>query len=117
VKTSYAVLRIIYGRKATLDKPAHHRHEEVNQRRTSGNKKGMIVPEAKEIYEGLVKKGWTEKDAAKYAQQKTGIALVTGQPIRQKQLKFGKRKGAQYGQSESLDKFKGGNLNKFRPYG
>jgi len=69
-----------------------------------------------EIYEDLVKKGYTQKDAAKEAQRRTGIALVTKQPIRQKQLKFTK-KGATYGQQESLNKFQGGNLKKFRPYG
>ena len=69
-----------------------------------------------DIYDALVKKGYSEKDAAKEAQKRTGVALVTGEPIRQKKLKFTK-KGATYGQQDSLNKFKGGNLRKYRPYG
>jgi len=70
----------------------------------------------KEIYDELVKSGYTQKDAAKEAQKRTGHALVTQAPIKSKKLKFTK-KGVTYGQQDSLTKFKGGNLKKYRPYG
>jgi len=70
----------------------------------------------KEIYEELVKSGYTRKDAAKEAQKRTGMAVVTQAPIRYKQLKFTK-KGTTYCQQDSLNKFKGGNIKKYRPYG
>lgn len=68
------------------------------------------------IYEELLEKGYSKKDAAKEAQKRTGIALVTKEPIKAKQLRF-TSKGVQYGQQDSLNKFKGGNLKKYRPYG
>jgi hypothetical protein len=70
----------------------------------------------KEIYDELVKSGYTQKDAAKEAQKRTGFAVVTQKPIKSKQLKFSKE-GVTYGQQKSLKKFQGGNLKKFRPYG
>ena len=74
------------------------------------------MPKVDEIYKSLVEEGYSKKDAAKTAQARTGVALVTGQPIKAKQLKFTK-KGTTYGQQDSLNKFKGGNLSKYRPYG
>jgi len=55
------------------------------------------------IYEDLIGKGYTQKDAAKEAQAKTGISLVTKEPIRAKQLKF-TSKGATYGEQNTLPK-------------
>ena len=43
------------------------------------------------LYEELVKSGMSEKDAAKTAQRKTGIALKSGKPIKTKGLYNGKR--------------------------
>ena len=37
---------------------------------------------ADKMYEELVGKGWTKKDAAKQAQDKTGISVVTGMPMK-----------------------------------
>jgi hypothetical protein len=37
-----------------------------------------------EIYLNLVEKGYTEKDAAKEAQARTGYSLVTQKPIKQR---------------------------------
>jgi len=74
------------------------------------------MPGVKEIYDELVKSGYTQKDAAKEAQKRTGFALVTEKPIKSKQLKFTK-KGTTYGQQDTLKKFQGGNLKRFRPYG
>lgn len=68
------------------------------------------------IYKQLVGSGYTKKDAAKEAQKRTGLALVTKAPIKQKKLKFTKE-GTTYGQQDSLNKFQGGNLKKYRPYG
>lgn len=39
------------------------------------------MPTVQEIYEDLVKQGKTKKDAAREAQQRTGVSLVTGRPI------------------------------------
>lgn len=51
---------------------------------------------AYEIYERLVKTGMEPKDAAKQAQQTTGIALRSGQPIKSKKVSFSS-KGVTYG--------------------
>ena len=37
---------------------------------------------ADKMYEELVGNGWTKKDAAKQAQDKTGISVVTGMPMK-----------------------------------
>jgi len=55
------------------------------------------------MYEELVADGYTKKDAAKEAQRRTGVALVTKKPIRQKQLKF-TSKGTTYGQQDTFKK-------------
>lgn len=56
----------------------------------------MISPRA--IYEELVKRGMHPKDAAKEAQARTGMSVVTGKPI-DKKLRFTKTKvyNGQYG--------------------
>jgi hypothetical protein len=36
------------------------------------------------LYQDLLKKGYTQKDAAKEAQARTGCSVVTGRPIRQR---------------------------------
>ena len=41
-----------------------------------------------QMYAGLVRDGVSAKEAAKIAQEKTGIALRTGQPIRGKHMKL-----------------------------
>ena len=41
-----------------------------------------------QMYAGLVREGMSEKEAAKIAQAKTGLALRTGQPIRPKHAKL-----------------------------
>jgi hypothetical protein len=61
------------------------------------------MAEVTDIYEQLVKKGWSKKDAAKQAQAKTGISVVTGKPIRSKQLKF-TSEGVTYGQQDTLQR-------------
>ena len=43
-----------------------------------------MAEDVRQIYEVLVKSGLTKKDAAKQAQQKTGISLVTGRTITKK---------------------------------
>ena len=43
---------------------------------------------AHQMYAGLVRDGMSEKEAAKIAQEKTGLALRTGQPIRGKHMKL-----------------------------
>jgi len=53
-----------------------------------------------DIYKILLRQGKSEKDAAKEAQARTGISLVTGRPI-QRNVEFkqsGKVKLNQYGQ-------------------
>ena len=55
------------------------------------------------IYESLVAEGYTKKDAAKEAQRRTGVALVTKKPIKPKQLKF-TSKGTTYGQQDTFKK-------------
>lgn len=59
------------------------------------------MAEVNRMYEKLVKEGWSKKDAAKQAQAKTGYSVVTGKPIRAKQLKF-TSKGVTYGQQDTL---------------
>jgi hypothetical protein len=39
------------------------------------------LADVKELYESLVKEGRTPKDAAKEAQARTGVSLVTGRAI------------------------------------
>ena len=41
-----------------------------------------------QMYAGLVREGMSEKEAAKIAQAKTGLALKTGQPIKGKRMKL-----------------------------
>ena len=57
----------------------------------------------KEIFQKLVADGYDESDAAKEAQQRTGVSLVTGKPIKQSSLKF-TSKGTTYGQQDTLRK-------------
>ncbi len=59
----------------------------------------MPQPDVKKMYNDLVKQGYTEKDAAKQAQAKTGLSAVTGRPI-VKQLygSFSKKTGEVTGQ-------------------
>ena len=57
--------------------------------------------DVREIYQDLLKKGYSAKDAAKEAQSRTGTSLVTGQKIRAKQLTFTKE-GITYGQYDTL---------------
>jgi len=42
-------------------------------------------------YEELVQEGYTKKQAAKIAQKKTGLALVTGKPPKRGQYNYGKQ--------------------------
>jgi len=56
---------------------------------------------AQTIFESLVAEGRTEKDAAKEAQSRTGISLVSGVKIKASQLKFTK-KGVTFGQQKTL---------------
>jgi len=58
-----------------------------------------------DVYDTLLKKGYTQKDAAKEAQRRTGVALVTKKPIKPKKLKF-TSKGTTYGQQDTLKKSK-----------
>jgi hypothetical protein len=37
-----------------------------------------------EMYQALIKNGYTPKEAAKEAQARTGMSTVTGQPIKQR---------------------------------
>lgn len=54
-----------------------------------------------DLYKGFLLQGKTPKDAAKLAQEKTGFSVVTGRPIRSRQLKFSKG-GITYGQYNSI---------------
>lgn len=49
------------------------------------------------IYNELVNKGYTEKDAAKEAQARTGMSTVTKQPIR-RTVQFTNKGNVKYGQ-------------------
>jgi hypothetical protein len=58
-----------------------------------------------ELYQALVQQGYSQKDAAKEAQARTGFSAVTGQPIRSKSINWKKnfkqfktKFGGQYGQ-------------------
>jgi hypothetical protein len=51
----------------------------------------------KDIYNELVKQGYTKKDAAKQAQARTGKSAVTGKTI-DRQLKFKQTKNTAFGQ-------------------
>lgn len=53
------------------------------------------------MYMELVKKGFSPKDAAKEAQARTGMSVVSGRPI-DRQLKF--TKGATYSGQYSIPK-------------
>ena len=53
------------------------------------------------IYQELVAAGRTAKDAAKEAQARTGMSLVSGKQIKQKQLKF-TSEGVTFGQQDTL---------------
>ena len=48
------------------------------------------------MYAAMVREGMNEKEAAKIAQAKTGLALKTGQPIRAKHAKL-KLRGQHHG--------------------
>lgn len=52
-----------------------------------------MIPEVKQIYMDLIKQGIAPRDAAKAAQARTGMSVITGKPIN-RQLKF--TKGATY---------------------
>jgi hypothetical protein len=54
-----------------------------------------------QMFEKLVAGGKTQKDAAKEAQRRTGVSLVSGKPIKSKQLKFTKQ-GVTFGQQNTL---------------
>jgi hypothetical protein len=41
----------------------------------------METPGVKQLYEELLKAGRTPRDAAREAQQRTGLSAVTGKPI------------------------------------
>jgi len=56
---------------------------------------------ADQLYNQLVAEGYTKKDAAKEAQKRTGLSLVSGKPVKQKQLKF-TSKGVTFGQQDTL---------------
>ena len=49
-----------------------------------------------QMYAAMVREGMNEKEAAKIAQAKTGLALKTGQPIRAKHAKL-KLRGQHHG--------------------
>jgi hypothetical protein len=53
------------------------------------------------IYKQLLAEGYPAKDAAKQAQQKTGMSVVTNAPIKPKGLTFSKE-GVRYGQNIQL---------------
>ena len=59
-----------------------------------------------DLYLALKEQGYSDKDAAKEAQARTGMSAVTGQPIKHKsinwkknfkQYKYGGKFGGQYG--------------------
>ena len=53
-----------------------------------------------EMYEALVKQGYTAKDAAKEAQARTGNSVVTGRPFKPKdhtKKDYDTKFGGQYG--------------------
>lgn len=54
----------------------------------------------KVIYQELLKQGLAPKDAAKLAQERTGMSVVTGRPIDRglRQSPTGKYSNGQYGQ-------------------
>lgn len=54
------------------------------------------MTDVKQMYDNLVKQGYSKKDAAKVAQAKTGYSLVTQQPIK------AKKTGRQYGKQEDF---------------
>lgn len=57
------------------------------------------MQDPRKIYQELVKNGVHPKDAAKQAQEQTGLSVVTGQPInRQLGGKFSKKTGQVIGQ-------------------
>jgi hypothetical protein len=53
--------------------------------------------DVKQVYNQLLLKGYSKKDAAREAQEKTGMSVVTGKPIR-RQLEFNRTKSTQFGQ-------------------
>ena len=57
------------------------------------------MEDPRKIYQELVKQGVHPKDAAKQAQERTGLSVVTGQPInRQLGQKFSRKSGKVIGQ-------------------
>ena len=53
--------------------------------------------DVKQIYTQLLKEGYSKKDAAKEAQARTGVSVVSGRPI-DKQLHFNQTKNTVFGQ-------------------
>ena len=58
------------------------------------------MAEVKELYETLLKRGYTAKDAAKEAQARTGHSLVTQRPIKQRGPKHPLKTKYMYGESD-----------------
>ena len=52
-----------------------------------------------DLYKKFLAQGYSQKDAAKEAQARTGVSMVSGQPIKQKQVTFS-TKGFKYGQQD-----------------
>ena len=59
------------------------------------------MPDVNTLYKLYVSKGMTPKDAAKKAQNETGMSAVTGQKIKPKKLNFN-TKGVQYGEYPTI---------------
>jgi len=51
----------------------------------------------KQIYTKLLSEGYSKKDAAKEAQARTGVSVVSGRPI-DRQLHFNQTKNTAFGQ-------------------
>ena len=60
----------------------------IGRRATNADYSGQLPDyKVKALYEALRANGYTEKDAAKEAQARTGLSVVTGRPFKQKKLK------------------------------
>lgn len=55
------------------------------------------------IYKQLLAQGYSKKDAAKEAQARTGMSMVSGKPIKAKQTSFSSE-GVTYGQQDTFYK-------------
>jgi len=55
------------------------------------------VSKVQELYQALVKNGYTKKDAAKEAQARTGQSAVTGKPFKKVNHLNRNKFGGQYG--------------------